>query len=569
MGLFASGHNRSNWILRYTGLQIQTSSNAVPIGIVYGTSRIAPNVIWTGGFFAIPHYTSSSRGGQGGGGQQLQGYDYYTSFMMGISEGPITTYRRIFANNNIFYDLYWAKLTVGILGNTPQGIWGFLSSSFPGHALNYNGLAYVGAIAYPLGSSPHLPQFSFEIEGRLSRTSGINPFDADPALMIEDFLTNAQYGVGFPSAAIDATTLLSPSGNNDSSYQTYCKATYLALSATLSNQETANSILSKWLKLTNTAGVWSSGKPKFIPYGDAEVTFGAITFIPNVTPVYSLGDDDFVYEDGQDPVQVGRSDPYASSNWQRLTISQRNHYYAATPIDVFDQNAIDLYGLRMAPDITADEICDNRVGQISAQLILQRQLYIRNHYKFKLSFEYCLLELMDIVTISDANIGLSNAGVRIIEIEEDDHRLLSITAEEFPASTGSAAQYATQGGSSNSTDQNVVPARVNPPVIYEPPSSLTGGIAQIWAAVSAGIATAYHLAEDGSTGTHSASQVLNSHQSVGTAISFSVYAQAAERSAVQLSLDSGAGIIGCRFDLSAGVSGMSVVRVFGTGGGLN
>src|SRR5262249_3515067 len=93
----ASGHNRSNWIPRYTGLQIPTSSNAVPIGIVYGTSRIAPNVIWTGGFFAIPHYTSSSRGGKGGGGQQLQGYDYYTSFMMGISEGLIQTYRRIFA----------------------------------------------------------------------------------------------------------------------------------------------------------------------------------------------------------------------------------------------------------------------------------------------------------------------------------------------------------------------------------------------------------------------------------------------------------------------------------------
>jgi len=46
--------------------------------------------------------------------------------------------------------------------------------------------------------------------------------------------------------------------------------------------------------------------------------------------------------------------------------------YVPAPIDVWDQNAIELYGLRMAPDITANEICDPSVGQNSAQLILQR-----------------------------------------------------------------------------------------------------------------------------------------------------------------------------------------------------
>ena len=35
--------------------------------------------------------------------------------------------------------------------------------------------------------------------------------DSDPALIIQDFLTNAQYGVMFPAASIDATTLLSGS----------------------------------------------------------------------------------------------------------------------------------------------------------------------------------------------------------------------------------------------------------------------------------------------------------------------------------------------------------------------
>ncbi len=123
--------------------------------------------------------------------------------------------------------------------------------------------------------------------------------------------------------------------------------------------------------------------------GDTPVTgnlypSGTYTFNPNVTPLYNLTDDDFIHEDGKDPVEVIRSDPYASYNWQRLQISQRFQAYNTMPIDAFDQNAIELYGLRRASDITANEICDPFIGQKSAQLILQRGLYIRNTYNFKL-----------------------------------------------------------------------------------------------------------------------------------------------------------------------------------------
>ena len=38
---------------------------------------------------------------------------------------------------------------------------------------------------------------------------------------------------------------------------------------------------------------------------------------------------------------------------------------------------------------------------------------------------------MDIVTLTDANLGLSNYPVRVIEIEEDDKGLLAFTCEEL------------------------------------------------------------------------------------------------------------------------------------------
>ena len=629
-------------IPEYTGLQIQTSSSAVPIAIIWGANKTAPNVIWTGGFTAVQQDQNQSGGGSGkGGGSQAQGYNYYSGFIMGVCEGSIIEPGVIWLNNSINY-FDQVGIDFAAYGGTPQAPWGYLAA-YGEQSLGYNGLFYFAAANFALGSSPSLPQFSIEVRGHLYASAGINANDADPALIIQDFLTNAQYGVLFPSASIDATTLLSQSrsstvtisiaspavvtwaahglsnGNGvvfstggalptgltagtlyyviaaatntfevalhqggaaintsgsqsgtqkatfwDSSYQTYCKASFLGLSPVLSNQEAANSILARWLQLTNSAAVWSGGKLKFIPYGDTPVTgnlypSGTYSFTPNVTPIYNLTDDDFVHEDGKDPLEVVRSDPYASYNWQRLQISQRYNSvgtgYNSTPIDAFDQNAIELYGLRRASDITANEICDPFVGQKSAQLILQRGLYIRNTYHFKLSFEYCLLEPMDLVTVTDTALGLTNVAIRIVSIEEDDAGILSVTAEEFPGGTATAVQYPVQGNGGNSTNQAVVPARVNVPILYEPPAALTGGVAQVTAAVSGGIAPVYSLAEDGSAGQHSTIQgSVGPVQASGATVAFSVYAQAGSRSALRLNFFNGTATIGCDFNLTAGTA---------------
>jgi hypothetical protein len=514
---FLRSQNQPATYPQYTGLQIQTSSGAVPISIVYGTNKIAPNVIWSGSFQTIP--VSSGKGGGKGGlfntSSGPSGYDYRTAIMMGLCEGPITSVGAVWNGQTVSSlasgEDYTNPLTL-FNGATPQTTWGYLTGVFPSQALAYNGLAYICASDYDLGSSAALDSLSIEIYGTYNN-SGANGADADPALIIQDFLTNAQYGVGFPAASIDAATLLG--SNGDGSYQTYCKAAGLAISPALIDQEAANSILTRWLQLTNTAAVWSSGVLKFIPYGDSQITgtthtgvtvtfgvtpntnisfatqnpsssTGSATFVPNLTPIYNLTDDDFIHDDDKDPVQIQRTDPYAAYNMQILEIFQRTNYYDATPITVFDQNAIELYGLRIASTVTAHEICDPNVAQTSAQLILQRGLYIRNHYTFKLSWEYCLLEPMDLVTLTDANLGLNNAVVRITEVEEDDNGLLSITAEEFPAGTATAVLYPVQTGSSAPVDRGTVPSSVNPPIILEPPASLAGSTPQIWVAVSGG-----------------------------------------------------------------------------------
>lgn len=553
----------------YTGLQIQTSTNALPIPIIYGQARLAPNAIWYNNFRR--HTTKS--GGKGGlFSSPTTGYDYTAAVILGLCEGPIGGIGRIW-RDQATYTL--AELDLSLFaGTTPQSVWSYLGTAYPAQALGYQGTAYVAASNYDLGSSATISNHNFELQGILQAT-GVNGVDADPARVVNDFLTNAQYGVGFPAASINAASLFGSGG--DASYQTYCKAVGFCFSPALTDQESAQTILTRWLHLTNTAAVWSAGELKFVPYGDEPIAAGteitttqvrqiqkpmppatgsppppavivcaaanfvsdggvkyaqngaaltyigasaptsaghygispagtylfatadedtvvAITyttqvaesFVPNTSAIYDLTDDDIVGDASEDPIKVTRSDPFITSNVWRLEIAARDNAYALMPIEVRDQDAIERYGLRIAASVSAHEICDENVATLAGQLILQRALYIRNTFKFRLGWEFCLLDPMDIVTVSDANLGLSNFPVRITEIEEDENGLLSVTAEEFVAGLGTAPLYASQGGTAYPVNRNAPVSSVNPPLIFEPPSALVGVTPQVWAAVSGG-----------------------------------------------------------------------------------
>lgn len=481
----------------YTGLQIQTAVNTLPIPIVWGMSKLAPNIVWYNDF--VTNYGNS--GGKGGLFSSGQGQTTYSaSIIMALCEGAIAGINQIWKGQSV---CTLAGLGLSLFtGTDPQAPWSYVVAAYPSQALGYEGTAYVAAENYSLGDNATLDNHNFEVQGlrygsgygqlqynsldQVGAGSGFAFVDADPALCIGDFLTNAQFGVGFPSASIDATTLLTQGSGTDVAYQTYCRALGLALSPCLVDHEQGSSILARWLSLTNTAAVWSGGLLRFIPYGDTSIAGNGVTYTPNVTPIYNLGDDDFKVENNEDPLQVSRSDPYAAYNVWRLEAADRSNAYNLTTIESRDQNAIELYGMRIAPTVTAHEICDYNVAAISGQLMLQRAVYIRNTYKFRLSWEYCLLDPMDLVTVSDTILGLANAPIRITEIEEDENGFLSVTAEEFPLGVATATLYPVQPVSNNPINRNVLVGAVNAPIIFEPPSSLVGATPQVWIAVSGG-----------------------------------------------------------------------------------
>jgi len=470
---FLSGSSHTK-VTIYSGLQVQSTSSALPIPIIWGRNLLAPNVLWYNNFKRHNHQR-----GKGGFFATGNATTYTADVIMGICEGPVAEIGNVWQGSPSPTTL--AKLKLSFFnGATPQSSWSYLATTYPSQALSYNGTCYVCAANFKLGPSASIPSNNFEIYGVLQGT-GFNGIDADPAQIIYDFLTNSQYGVGFPAASISGAALY---GNNSSSFQAFCFAAGIAFSPVLIMREKASSILDRWLRLANATAVWSDGLLKIVPFADSSLSANGWTFAPNLTPIYSLTDEDFLYTEGEDPVKITRADPYSAPNWQAIEIQSRADQYNTGPITAFDQAAIDRFGRRVGPAVTAHEICDLDVAQTVAQLVMQRALYVRNTYQFKLSWEFCLLEPMDLVQINDAAIGVDAVTVRITDIEEDDSGLLTVTAEELPHGVDTSVVYPIQPKISTMPDGISAPNGVNPPLIIEPPPQLTNNALELWFGIS-------------------------------------------------------------------------------------
>jgi len=552
----------------FTALQIQTSVATLPIPILWGQTKISPNVIFYANFQS--HGVKQGKGGLFA--SPTTGYNYSVDLVLALCEGPVSGVGYIWKNQST-YTLAALGLTL-FTGTTPQSVWSYLSTQYPTEALAYQGTAYVCAANYGLGGSANIGNHNFEVIGPLAGT-GVNGIDADPAQVIYDFLTNAQYGAGFDPASIDLTTLYGSGG--DASLQSYCRAMGLAFSPALVSAAQGSSVLARWLQLLNCAAVWSGGRLRFIPYGDTAIASGAtlktyqavvpipgqksdgsypnptivvsspgnfvadggvvyaftgvalsyygaspppaagqygitpagtyvfagadegkpvtitasvnvpVGYVPNLTPAYALGDLDFVSDGAnRDPVQASRVDPFSLATIERVNCLSRNNQYGAAPVEARDQSQIELYGARIGPAIQANEICDELIGAVVAQTLLQRQLYVRTKFTFKLSWEYCLLDSMDIVTITDVNLGLAQAPVRIVSIEEDEKGVLTVVAEELVVGVGQPAFNPSNPAIAFQPNPSAAAASVNAPLIYEPPPAATGNVAQVWVGASGG-----------------------------------------------------------------------------------
>src|SRR5579875_1348490 len=489
-----------------SGLQIQTSAYGKVIPLVYGTTRLAPNLIWYGDFQAIAHQSSppssgkggvtGGSGGKGGGGGSTT-YAYTAAVMLGLCEGPIEGLGTAWASKEVTTPAALGlSVFDGALGQAP---WGYLATNHPGQALGYSGVAYAAAAPYALDGQGQLPNNNFEVVGIYARSVGGLP-DADPSLVIADLLTNPRYGAGFPASRL----------GDLSTYQSYALAAGLLISPAYTEAAPAAKLLDDIATYTNSAFVWSSGMLTLVPYGDAAISGNGKSYTPPAAPLYDLTDDDFLANanasgaasaTNDDPVLVTRKRPSDALNDIKVEYLDRANQYNTAIVEASDQATIDVYGLRFDQTRQAHLFANAAAARLSAQLLLQRQA-IRNTYQFTLDQRYILLDPMDIVTLTDARLGLDRHWVRITEITENDDGTLLFTAEDYLAGTGSAALYSFQQGAGYGADYNADPGDALAPIVFEAPVQIAASGLEVWLATAGGpnwCGCDVYVSSDGST----------------------------------------------------------------------
>jgi hypothetical protein len=357
-------------------------------------------------------------------------------------------------------------------GDATQTAPGWLTTANPAQALNYRGLMYVHSASYNLGSGAKVDNHSFEVQGSGAYRYGSSKPDCNPAEFVSDVLMNSTYGAGVPSNRLE-----------NASWIQYCAAADLLMSPALTEQMKASDLVKLACQLTNSEPVWSVDKLKIIPYGDVTLTANGVTYTPNTTPIYDLSDDNWTPNEGEDPLvwtDKGQAQRY---NNFKLEYTDRSNYYNKVIAEAKDDADIALNGIRTAPTITAHWICDANVARMVVQILLQRSLAITRTGRVTLPWAFCLLEPMDLVTVSDTFLQLTKLPVRITSIGESEDRSLSVEFEDWPLGVASPTAYTTQVPAGYLHDYRAPPGSVATPYFFEAPTELTGTGLEVYAAV--------------------------------------------------------------------------------------
>jgi hypothetical protein len=482
--LFGAGANPANKAPHYTGLQIQTSVMTLPVPVVWGTVKIAPNII---DYMDFEKHKRNNSGGKGAGGKGGSTDEYTATLVMALCEADDTiSIPSAFVNQG--------TSTLGelgfslIQGSYPnQAPWDYLVEAHPEAAFPYPGTALIVGENYDLGPSPNVPSHNFLVvrtSGFLASWCAPNGIaTADMALVIQDLLSSAQYGVPNFASFVDSDTLLSTTDagtTGDASLQTYLQALGIGMCPALTSQETAQSILNRWLQLTNCAAVWSGNILKFVPYGDTEITGNGVTYLPDMDQAYSLTDADFLAIDGDSPVSFARTSPRDAKNVVILEVTSDDGNYALLPVPAWSQNAIENSNTKNVDStVAAHEIVGTNVAAIIAQLILQKGLYERNTASLKLPITYCHLDPMELLGLTCPNPGYFGVSFRVTSIEEDDQYDLTLGLDEIRLGVNTASFNAKQGNNGSRVNSLVAPESVNTPLVFEPTADLVGA-PEVW-----------------------------------------------------------------------------------------
>lgn len=168
--------------------QQQTTLSGSAIPVVYGTVRIAGNIVILGDGhpYTITHKAEGGKGFLGGGGRESNETRYRRSFLIGICEGPATVTRVWRGKEEISIedmDIYRGDGNAGLAEDVEKEF------------AHYKNLCCAWFEEYDLGNYDSVPSFTFEVAREI------------PPLLLAVGLANENIGAVFDEKGVTFVTL--------------------------------------------------------------------------------------------------------------------------------------------------------------------------------------------------------------------------------------------------------------------------------------------------------------------------------------------------------------------------
>ena len=462
MGIFKAPNftTRAEKISSFT---VSTAEYGSCVMELFGTTRISGNVLYYDDFTAHEH-RETHRSGKGGGGKTTTiTYTYTAAIILGLCEGPVAGIGKVWIDKDL-YTYPHENIGLTLFSGTPdQEPWGYVTAKHPEKALPYACLAYMAGVA-DLGSSASLPNYNFEVKGQLLDTG--DGVDVNPA----DYILYILNKVGMSDAGIVGID----------NYRAYCKAANLLISTPSDATEAraARDIINEIASLTNAYIFWSNDTFKIVPREDRAIG----DWKPNNKVMYDLTPDDFLAQSDGSCVSYSRKDSSELYNRFSVEFLNRENAYAKESVSYEDTADIAVNGVKQANTISANYIYTKTRAVILAEAAARRNKYERNKYTFKLGWAFCRLEVGDMVTLTDTNMGLDRVLVMIDSLTESATGELTFTAIGRPPMEVGETEFDVHENERPYINFNFEPGFIAPPVIFQPDPSLMYSDNELWIA---------------------------------------------------------------------------------------
>lgn len=461
--LFSRGHNTTNRADMIADFMINTASYGEVVPEVLGTTRLSGNIIYYDDF--TPHeHKSMTRIGKGGGSKHTEiTYTYTVACAIGLCEGPIQGIGKVWRGKEI-YDYPNEKIELtAYLGTLGQQPWPYVISKHPEKALPYSGLAYMAGVV-DLGEQGSLPQFNFEIKGKLLETG--DGVDVNPA----DYIVHVLRSIGIDNVNIEGLD----------HYRHYCRAADILISTPPDSKSSkAQTVINDIAEITNSLVFWSTDRLKIVPLADKPIK----DWSPYNQIQYNLTADDLIPASDGQLIVYKRKDSSETYNQATVEFINRANGYEKETVAFEVVADVQKNGLKPASKKSAHYLYTKARAQYYAEQLAMKRLYSKNQYTFRLDWAFCRLEPGDLVTLTDELCGLRDQIVVITSVSEAADGQLEITAEGKPPGTYAPAKYNVHENERPFIDYNQPAPSVNDVAIFQTVGDVGGN--QVFVGVNA------------------------------------------------------------------------------------